>query len=78
MFRFMLICGSLAFATLGAQEDRPRDSVKEDFKTAGRDVGHGARKVGHGIKRGAKDVGHGVKRGAKDVGHGFKRAADKD
>jgi hypothetical protein len=79
MLRLMLICGCLVFATpgLGAQE-APRDSVKQDFKTAGKDVGHGARKVGHGFKRGAKDVGHGFKHGAKEVGHGFKRAVKKD
>jgi hypothetical protein len=79
MFRWLLLCGCLAFATsgLGAQEEH-KDSVKQDFKTAGKDVGHGAKKVGHGFKRGGKDVGHGFKRGAKDVGHGFKHAADKD
>jgi hypothetical protein len=75
----MLLCGCLAFTTtgLGAQ-DAPKPSVKQDFKTAGRDVGHGARKVGHGFKRGAKNVGHGFKKGAHDVGHGFKQAVKKD
>jgi hypothetical protein len=79
MFRLILLCGCLVFATpgLGAQEAH-KDSVKQDFKTAGKDVGHGATKVGHGFKRGAKEVGHGFKRGAKDVGHGFKHAVKKD
>jgi hypothetical protein len=75
----MILCGCLALAApgLGAQ-DAPKDSVKQDFKTAGKDVGHGATKVGHGFKRGAKHVGHGFKRGAKDVGHGVKHAVKKD
>ena len=79
MFQTMFLCGFLAFAApgLGAQ-DAPRPSVKQDFKTAGKDVGHGATKVGHGFKRGGKAVGHGFKRGAKDVGHGFKHAVKKD
>jgi hypothetical protein len=79
MLRLILFCGCLAFATsaLAAQE-APRGSVKQDFKTAGKDIGHGARKVGHGFKRGGKEVGHGFKRGAKDVGHGVKHAGDKD
>ena len=79
MFRSMLFCVGLAFVPsgLGAQ-DAPRAGVKEDFKQAGRDVGHGAKQVGHGVKRGAKEVGQGVKRGAKEVGRGFKRAVGKD
>jgi len=78
MFRSMFFCGCLAFAMpgLGAQEAQEphKDSVKQDFKTAGRNVGHAARKVGHGFKRGGQEVGHGFKRGAKDVGQGFKGA----
>jgi hypothetical protein len=79
MFRSLLLCGCLAIAPAGlwAQEEH-KDSVKQDFKTGGKDVGHAAKKVGHGFKRGGKDVGHGFKHGAKDVGHGFKKAADKD
>lgn len=79
MFRLMLLCGCLAFTTtgLGAQEAH-KPTVKQDLKTAGRNVGHGAKKVGHGFKRGGKDVGHGFKKGTKDVGHGFKHAVDKD
>jgi hypothetical protein len=76
MFRSIVVCGFLALAMpgLGAQ-DGPKDSAKQDFKTAGKNVGHGAKKVGHGFKRGAKKVGHGFKHGAKDVGHGFKHGA---
>lgn len=76
MFRLMLLCGCLVFAApgLGAQEEH-KDSVKQDFKTAGKDVGHGARKFGHGVKRGGKEVGHDVKHGGKEVGHGFKDGA---
>jgi hypothetical protein len=79
MFRFLLICGCLALAApgLGAQQG-PKDTAKQDFKTAGKDVGHGSRKVGHGIKHGAKSIGHGFKHGAKDVGHGFKHAVKDD
>ena len=79
MFRFLLVCGFLAVAGpgLGAQ-DGPKDSASQDFKTAGKDVGRGAKKVGHGVKRRAKAVGHGFKRGAKDVGHGFKPDEKKD
>lgn len=79
MFRSMLLCGCLAFAVPGlGAEDAPKSSVKQDLKTAGKNVGHAASKVGHGVKRGATEVGHGFRRGAKEVGHGFKRALKKD
>jgi hypothetical protein len=74
----MFLCGCLACITpfLGAQ-DAPKGSVKQDLKTAGKNIGHGAQKVGHGVKQGAKEVGHGFKNGATDVGHGFKKAVKK-
>ena len=82
MFRSMVLFGCLACAaaSLGAQEtqETPKPTIKQDVKTAGKNVGHAARKAGHNIKRGAKDVGHGFKDGAKDVGHGVKKAVDPD
>jgi hypothetical protein len=85
MFRSLILCGCLAFATTGlvAQEtqetrEAPKPTVKQDFKAAGKNVGHASRKVGHKVKRGSKDVGHGFKSGAKDVGHGVKKAVDQD
>lgn len=79
MLRLIFLFGCLVLATpgLGAQEVH-KASVKQHLKTAGKDVGHGARKVGRGFKHGAQDVGHGSKRGAKDVGHGVKHAVKQD
>jgi len=77
--RILKLCGCLALAMAGlVLQAAPEDSVKQDFKTAGKEVGHGARKLGHGFKRGGKAVGHGFRDGAKDVGHGFKRAVKQD
>jgi hypothetical protein len=74
--RNLKLCGCLALAMAGLMlQAAPEDSVKQDFKTAGKDVGHGARKFGHGVKRGGKEVGHDVKHGGKEVGHGFKDGA---
>ena len=82
MLSSLILCGCLAFATtsLVAQEaqEAPKPTVKQDIKTAGRNVGHAAGKVGHHVERGAKDVGHGFKTGAKDVGHGVKKAVHPD
>ena len=82
MLSSLILCGCLAFATtsLVAQEAQkaPKPTVKQDIQTAGKNVGHAARKAGHNIKRGAKDVGHGCKDGAKDVGHGVKKAVHPD
>ncbi len=73
---FLFGCLACAAASLTGQEkqEAPKPTVKQDVKTAGRHVGHAARKVGHKVKRGATDVGHGFKNGAKDVGHGVKKA----
>ena len=80
MFRSMILCGCLAFAGTGlvAQEthEASKPTVKQDFKTAGKNVGHASRRFGHKVKRGSKDIGHGFKDGAKDVGHGVKKAVD--
>ena len=66
MFSSLILCGCLAFAptSLVAQEaqEAPKPTVKQDIKTAGKNVGHAAGKVGRNVKRGAKDVGHGVKK----------------
>ena len=82
MFRSMFLFGCLACAATGlvAQEaqEGSKATVKQDFKTAGKHVGHAAKKVGHEVKRGATDVGHGFRDGAKDVGHGVKKAVDPD
>lgn len=78
MIRTMILCACLAGTGLVAQEtqEAPKPTVKQDLKTAGKNVGHAGRKVGHNIKRGAKSIGHGFKKGAKDVGHGVKNAVD--
>ena len=77
MFRTTLLCLGLIFAVPGLlAEDAPKESVKQDFKKAGKDVESGAKQVGHEVKRGATDVGHGFRDGAKDVGHGVKKAVD--
>jgi len=80
MLQSILLSGCLACAltSLGAQaaQDAPKPTVKQDLKTAGKNVGHAARKVGHKVKRGATEVGHGFKKGGKDVGHGVKQAVD--
>ena len=82
MFRSLILCGCLAFATtnLVAQQaqEAPKPTVKQDIKQAGKNVGHAGSKVGHNVKRGAKAVGHGFKAGAKDVGHGVKKAVHPD
>jgi len=77
MFQSVFLFGCLActMTSLGAQ-DAPKPTVKQDLKTAGKNVGHASRKVGHKVKRGATDVGHGFKNGGKDVGHGVKQAVD--
>jgi hypothetical protein len=53
------------------------DSVKEDFKEAGRNIHDAARNTGHAIKKTGKDIGHGVHRGVKEAGHDFKEAGHK-
>ena len=55
------------------------ESVRDDFKAAGKDVGRGGEGVGHEMKQGkpiaaGKDMGEGVGKGAKKVGKGVKKA----
>ena len=50
----------LAASVLAAQES-VKEQVKQDFKTAGRAVGHAAVATGHAVRNGAKAVKSGVK-----------------
>lgn len=56
-----------------------QESVGDDFKSAGKDVGRGGEGVGHEMKQGkpiaaGKDLGQGVGKAGKKVGEGVKKA----
>jgi hypothetical protein len=57
------------------------ETVGENFKGAGQEVGSGVKEAGAQMKEGkpvaaGKEFGNGVGRGAKEVGKGVKEAVD--
>jgi len=76
--RILFYCGCLTLALSGlAASAAPEESVKQDLKTAGKEVGHAAKEVGHAVKHGALTAGHVIRKGAKEAAHGVKHAAKK-
>ena len=59
---------------------QPAHQAGEEFKSAGKNLGHGnvgegVRQIGHGFRDGAKTTGHAIRKGAKATGHAISGGA---
>ena len=69
----------LAPATHAQSQEVPNTAatVKDDAKTAGHAVAHGANAVGHTVADKSRQTGHAIAEGARSVGRSFKDGANK-
>ena len=76
----LLLLLALPLTALADDVSQPAAQAGQEFKQAGKDLGHGEvgdsfRQIGHGFRDGAKTTGHAIRKGAKVTGHAIHRGA---